>query len=171
MLPELQGGNMSTAATIAIPMGYPPGPIHAFSRGLDPQTTSHTAPTVFIVDDDIDVRQSLELLIRSQGWQPQVCDSAREFLAQPRSLVPSCMILAFSSTDSDGLEMQKKIARECAEMPVIVIADYGDTRTTVQAMKAGAVDFLLKPCSAELLVAAIRQSLVRSRASLDRCKE
>jgi FixJ family two-component response regulator len=145
--------------------------MHAHNRDLDPRTTSHAAPTVFVVDDDIYIRQSLEQLIRSQGWQPQTCDSAREFIVRPRPFVPSALILAFSSKDSNGLEVQKKIARECAEMPIVVIADYGDIPTTVQAMKAGAVDFLVKPFSDELLVAAIRQSLVRSRAALDRVME
>jgi FixJ family two-component response regulator len=162
---------MNSAATIAIPAGYVPGPMHAFSRGWDPQTTSPILPTVFIVDDDINVQQSLELLVRAQGWQAQVCDSAREFLARPRSLVPCSLILAFSSADSGGLEAQKRIARECAQMPIIVIADYADVRTTVQAMKAGADDFLVKPCSDEQLVAAMRHGLARSRAALDRSME
>lgn len=162
---------MSSAATIAITAGSAPFPTHALSRDSDPPTTSHAAPTVFLVEDDIYVRRSLELLILSQGWQPQSCDSAEEFLARPRQFVPSSLILAFSCTDSNGLEVQKRIARECAEMPIIVIADYGDIPTTVQAMKAGAVDFLVKPFSDELLVAAIRQSLVRSRAVFDRRME
>jgi FixJ family two-component response regulator len=91
-----------------------------------------------------------------------------EFLARPRPSVPSCLILAFSSTDSNGLEVQKRIAKECADTPIIIIADYGDIPTTVQAMKTGAVDFLVKPFSDELLLAAIGQSLVRSRAALER---
>jgi FixJ family two-component response regulator len=110
-------------------------------------------------------------LILSRGWQPQTCASVREFLAQLRPLVPSSLILAFSSTDSNSLEIQKRIARECTEVPIIVIADYEDIPTTVQAMKAGAVDFLIKPFSNEHLVAAIRQSLLRSRAALDRRME
>jgi FixJ family two-component response regulator len=132
---------------------------------LDPRTTS---PTVFIVDEDIYARQSLELLIRAQGWQPEACGSAQEFLAGPRPSGPSTLILAFSSADSNNLAVQRMIARECSETPIIVIADYGDIPTTVQAMKAGAVDFLVKPCSDELVVAAVRQSLVRSRAALDK---
>ncbi|WP_311732227.1 response regulator transcription factor [Silvibacterium bohemicum] len=147
-----------------------PGPIRAFRGGSDPRST-HDPRTVFVVDDDIDTRQSLELLICSQGWQPQTCGSAQEFLARGRPFVPSCLILAFSSTDSSCLEVQKRIARECAEISIIVIADYGDIPTTVQAMKAGAVDFLVKPLSEELLVAAICQSFVRSRASFDRGME
>jgi FixJ family two-component response regulator len=162
---------MSSAATLALPTGSASYPVHALGRDLASRTTSHTSPPVFVVENDNNSRQSLELLIRSQGWEPQSCDSAREFLARPRTLVPSALIFAFSSTDSNGVELQKRIARECAEIPIIVIADYEDIPTTVQAMKAGAVDFLVKPFSDEMLVAAIRQSLVRSRAALDRATE
>jgi FixJ family two-component response regulator len=159
---------MSSAATIAIPMASMPSPIHALSLDLGPQTISYDAPTVFVVDDDIYIQQALELLIRSQGWQPRIYDSAQEFLAQPRSVVPSCLILAFSSTDPNGLEVQKRLAKEFATIPIIIIADYEDIPTTVQAMRAGAADFFLKPCSDGLLMTAIRQGLARSRAALDR---
>jgi FixJ family two-component response regulator len=159
---------MSSAATIAIPTRSTPIPMPGYSDNLYPITNSHTAPTVFVIDRDILMRQSLELLILSQGWQPQTCDSVSEFLARPRPCVPSCLILAFSSTDSNGLEVQRKIAKECADTPIVVIADYGDIPTTVQAMKTGAVDFLVKPLGDELLLAAIGQSLARSRAALER---
>jgi FixJ family two-component response regulator len=162
---------MSSAATIGISMGSTPCVIPALSRDLDSLTTARTAPTVFVVDDNISALQSLEMLIRSQGWEPQACESAQEFLGRPRPVVPSVLILAFSSTDSNGLEIQKRIARECAETPIIVVTDYGDIPTTVQAMKAGAVDFLVKPFSDEMLVAAVRQSLIRSRVALDRVRE
>jgi FixJ family two-component response regulator len=145
--------------------------MHAFGRDLDLRASSQIEPTVFVVEDDIDTQQSLELLIRAQGWRSQTCDSAREFLSRPRPFVPSCLILAFSARDSNGLEVQKRIARECAEIPIIVIADYKDIPTTVQAMKAGAVDFLVKPFRDELLVAALRQGIARSRAALDRGME
>ena len=164
---------MSSAATIAISTGSTRCPVHTLRCNSDPlpPLASHIAPTVFVVDDNLLIRKSLELLILSQGWQPQICGSVREFVAQPRPFVPSSLILAFSSTDSNGLEAQKRIAKECAEIPIVVIADYEDIPTTVQAMKAGAVDFLVKPFSDELLVAAIRQSLSRSRAALERGME
>jgi FixJ family two-component response regulator len=167
---------MNAAATIAISTGNTTAPIHVFSRdlalrGLAPQTTSQTQPTVFVVDGDVYMRQGLDMLIRSQGWQPQGYSSAREFLGQARPCVPSCLILAFSTLDSNGLAIQKLIARECSETPIIIVADYEDIPTTVQAMKAGAVDFLLKPISEELLVAAIQQSLERSRATHSRGME
>ena len=162
---------MNSAAKITLPMTSIPSPMRAFGQDLDLRTSSQIEPTVFVVEDDIDTQHSLELLIRAQGWRSQTCDSAREFLSRPRPFIPSCLILAFSATDSNGLEVQKRIARECAEIPIIVIADYGDIPTTVQAIKAGAVDFLVKPFGNDLLIAAIRQSLVRSRAALDRCME
>jgi FixJ family two-component response regulator len=162
---------MSSAATVAIPTRSTPMPMPGYSDNLSPIASSHTAPTVFVVDPDVHIRQSLELLILSQGWQPHTCDSVSEFLAQPRPSVPSCLILAFSSTDSNGLEVQRKIAKECADTPIVIIADYGHIPTTVQAMKTGAVDFLVKPFGDELLLAAIGQSLTRSRAALERGME
>ena len=162
---------MSSAATIAIPTISTPGLVPAFNRDFDTRTTSSVAPMVFVVDDDIHVRQSIELLIRSRGWQPQLCRSAQEFLAQPRPCVPSTLILAFSFANSSRLEVQKQIARECPEIPIIIVTDDEDIPTTVQAMKAGAVDYLMKPLHQEPLVAAIRQSLARSRAALDQGRD
>src|SRR5579863_4126076 len=100
---------------------------------------------VFVVDDDISVRESLELLIRCEGWQPETFQSAREFLSSPRPFVPSCLILDLALPDLNGLKLQEIIARERAEMPIIFISGHGDIPTTVKAMKAGAVDFLIKP--------------------------
>ena len=162
---------MSSAATIAIAAGSTTFPIHAVSGDWGPQTTSPIVPTVFVVEDDILLRQSLERLIYSQGWQAKTCGSAQEFLALPRRSAPSCLILAFSSTESIGLEIQRTIARELAEIPIIVTADYGDIPTTVQAMKAGAIDFFVKPFNVAPLVAAIHHGLTQSRAALDRVVE
>jgi FixJ family two-component response regulator len=124
-------------------------------------------PTVFVIDEDISVQESLELLIRSEGLQPETFASPQEFLAQTRPLVPNCLILGLYLPDPNSLEVQKQIARERGEMPIIIISDYGDIPSTVQAMKAGAVDFLQKPLSHALLLSAICQSLERSRAALD----
>ncbi len=162
---------MSSAATVAIPSGTTSVPIYAFNGNLIRETMSHTTPTVFVVDEDVNIRRSLEPLIRAKGWQLRICDSVREFLVEPRPSGAVCLILAFSSNAPSSLEAQKKIASECAEMPIVVVADYEDIPTTVQAMKAGAVDFLLKPFGEELLVAAISQALARSRAALDRRTE
>jgi FixJ family two-component response regulator len=125
-------------------------------------------PIVFVADEDISTQASLELLIRSEGLQSETFASAQEFLARPRALVPNCLILAISHTDIHGLAMQQQIARERVETPIIITSSYEDTPTTVQAIKAGAVDFLLKPCSQAVLLPVIRQSLERSRLALDR---
>jgi FixJ family two-component response regulator len=140
----------------------------AFGHQLGLAAIPNLPPIVFVVDEEVSVCASLELLIRSQGWQPETFASAEEFLARPRPPVPHCMIFAISHRDGTDVEVQKQIARERIEMPIIVISSYEDTPTTVQAMKAGAVDFFLKPCNHEFLLAAVRQSLERSRFALDR---
>ena len=123
-------------------------------------------PIVFIVDDDISVRESLELLIQTEGWQPETFASAGEFLDRPRAFVPSCLVLDISLPGLNGLELQKRVAVERTDMPIIFITGYGDVPKTVQAMKAGAVEFLTKPFNDEVLLAAVRQALERSRLAL-----
>jgi FixJ family two-component response regulator len=125
-------------------------------------------PIVFVIDEDIFIRESLERLIRGEGLQSETFESAREFLAWPRPLVPSCLILALSLPDLNPLQMQKQIARERPEMPIIAISSYEDIPTTVQAMKTGAIDFLVKPFRNEVVLGAIHESLERSRLALDR---
>jgi FixJ family two-component response regulator len=125
------------------------------------------APTVFIVDDDVSVRASLELLVRSAGWHPQTFASAREFLARPPAQGPSCLLLDVALPDLNGLEVQALLGGR-TEMPIIFITGYGDVPMTVRAMKAGAVDFLTKPYDAETLLVAIRHALERSTAVLGR---
>ena len=129
---------------------------------------SHATPIVFVVDDDISVRESLELLIRSEGWQPETFESAQEFLAHPRALVPSCLVLDFSLPGLNGLELQKRVAVERTDMPIIFITGFGDVPMTVQAMKAGAVEFLTKPFGDNVLLSAIRHALDRSHSALGR---
>src|SRR6267154_884832 len=129
---------------------------------------SHATPIVFVVDDDISVRESLELLIRSEGWQPETFESAQEFLAHPRALVPSCLVLDVSLPGLNGLELQKRVAVERTDMPIIFITGYGDVPMTVQAMKAGAVEFLTKPFGDNVLLSAIRHALDRSHSALGR---
>jgi|SRR5208282_5525817 len=123
-------------------------------------------PVVFVVDDDVSVRESLELLIRTEGWKPQTFASAQEFLDHPRALIPSCLVLDVSLPGLNGLDLQKRIADERTDMPIIFITGYGDVPMTVQAMKAGAVEFLTKPFSDDALLSAIRGSLERSRIAL-----
>ena len=122
---------------------------------------------VFVVDDDVSVRESLDLLISFAGWQPETFSSAEEFLARPRVHAPSCLVLDISLPDLNGLELQKLIAADRVDMPIIFITGYGDVPTSVQAMKAGAVEFLMKPFEDEVLLSAIRQALKRSTASID----
>src|SRR5215469_7034215 len=121
---------------------------------------------VFVVDDDISVRESLELLIQNEGWQPKPFASAQAFLDCPRAAVPSCLVLDVSLPGLDGLELQKRVAVERADMPIIFITGYGDVPKSVQAMKRGAVEFLTKPFNDEVLLAAIRPALDRSRLAL-----
>lgn len=129
---------------------------------------SPATPIVFVVDDDISVRESLELLIRCEGWQPETFASAQEFLNRPRALVSSCLVLDISLPGLNGLDLQNRIAVERTDMPIIFITGHGDIPMTVQAMKAGAVEFLTKPLSDEVLLSAIRQALERSRLVLGR---
>ena len=128
---------------------------------------SQQKPIVFVVDDDISVRESLELLIKFAGWQPEMFASAGEFLARPRTSTPSCMVLDVSLPDLDGLELQKLIASERTDMPIIFITGHGDVPMTVRAMKAGAVEFLTKPFDDELLLSAIRHAIKRSASVLN----
>jgi FixJ family two-component response regulator len=125
-------------------------------------------PIVYVVDDDISVRESLELLIRCAGWQPETFSSGQEFLARPRALIPSCLVLDFSLPGLTGLEVQKRVAVERSDIPIIFITGYGDVPMTVQAMKAGAVEFLTKPFSEDAMLTGIRGALEHSRAALSR---
>jgi FixJ family two-component response regulator len=130
-----------------------------------PPATSQDKPIVFVVDDDVSVRESLELLIRFAGWQPETFASAQEFLARPRVFTPSCLVLDVSLPDLNGLDLQKLIA-DRIDMPIIFITGYGDIPMTVRAMKAGAAEFLTKPFDDEVLLGAIQQGLERSFAEL-----
>ena len=132
---------------------------------------SSPAPIVFIVDDDVSVRESLELLTRNEGWQVETFASAQKFLDRPRSYVPSCLVLDVSLPGLNGLELQERVASDRADMPIIFITGYGDIPTTVRAMKAGAVEFLTKPFSDEVLLNAIRQAHEHSRMILSRESE
>ena len=132
-----------------------------------PATKPQDKPIVFVVDDDVSVRESLELLIEFAGWKPETFASAQEFLARPRSLTPSCLVLDVSLPDLNGLELQKLIASDRIDMPIIFITGHGDVPMTVQAMKAGAVEFLTKPFDDEVLLTAIRQAIMRSTATLN----
>src|SRR5450432_1092408 len=151
--------------TERFPLLLPAGGIKYGSR------MAHAVPIVFVVDDDVSVRESLELLIRCEGWEPVIFASALEFLAHPRALVPSCLVLDISLPGLNGLDLQKQVAVERPEIPIIFITGYGDVPKTVQAMKAGAVEFLTKPFSDDVLLSAIRQALERSETALGHAAE
>jgi FixJ family two-component response regulator len=130
--------------------------------------SSRDTPIVFVVDDDISVRESLESLIRFAGWQPQMFASAQEFLSRPRVFVPSCLVLDVTLPDLNGLDLQERIATDRTDMPIIFITGHGDVPMTVRAMKAGALEFFTKPCGDEVLLSAIRQAIECSRSALRR---
>jgi FixJ family two-component response regulator len=127
---------------------------------------SDTTPIVFVVDDDISVRESLELLIQNAGWQPELFESAHDFLSRPRVFVPNCLVLDITLPGLNGLDLQRHVAVDRTDMPIIFITGYGDVPTTVQAMKAGAVEFLTKPFSDTVLLSAIQNALERSQTAL-----
>jgi len=122
------------------------------------------APVVFVVDDDVSVCESLELLIRHEGWQSETFDSAQQFLARPRCTAPCCLVLDVSLPGLNGLELQTQL-RDRTNMPIIFITGHGNVRMTVQAMKAGAVEFLTKPVEYDVMVKAIRGAITQSRAA------
>lgn len=128
---------------------------------------SQVIPVVFVVDDDISVRESLKLLIRFAGWHAELFASAQDFLAHPRPAAPSCLVLDVNLPGLNGLDLQKRIAGERADMPIIFITGYGDVPRTVQAMKAGAVEFLTKPFDDDVLLRAIENAIEHSRTALD----
>ena len=122
-------------------------------------------PVVFVVDDDVSVRESLELLILAAGWQPETFASAEDFLARPRIDGPSCLVLDVTLPNLNGLDLQKRIL-DRVDVPIIFITGYGDVPTTVRAMKAGAVEFLTKPFGDDVLLDAVGQAIERSRTAL-----
>jgi FixJ family two-component response regulator len=135
------------------------------------ESMSTGAPIVFIVDDDVSVRESLELLVVAAGWRPETFASAQDFLARPRVSVPSCLVLDVTLPGIDGLELQNQVATKRNDMPIIFITGYGDVPMSVRAMKAGAVEFLTKPFNDEVLLGAIRDAIERSRVALARASE
>lgn len=153
------------------------GPRHATCAmfyTVIPAITSHwvealsmpdSTSIVFVVDDDVSVRESLELLIKNAGWQAELFASAQDFLSRPRVTVPSCLVLDVALPGLSGLDLQQQLADRTA-MPIIFITGYGDVPMTVRAMKAGAVEFLTKPFRDDVLLNAIRGAIERSRAAL-----
>src|SRR5262249_23387590 len=149
------------------PVSYPRDVGRAGRDRNERRVAMTSKPIVFVVDDDVSIRESLLTLIDSCGWQPRLFASAKEFLAEPRVHAPSCMVLDVSLPGQSGLDLQKLVA-DRTDMPVIFLTGHGDVEMTVQAMKAGAMEFLTKPFRAEVLVGAIREALERSRTAMAR---
>lgn len=134
--------------------------------GTGSRTMTEATSIVYVVDDDISVREALEALILDAGWQPWVFASAQDFLSHPRASVPSCLVLDVSLPDLNGLDLQQQLSTDRNDMPIIFITGYGDVPMTVRAMKAGAIEFLIKPFGDEALLDAIRNAIQSSATAL-----
>jgi FixJ family two-component response regulator len=134
-------------------------------RAVETIAMPDVTPVVFVVDDDISVREALEGLVTSAGWQPETFASASDFLSRGRATAPCCLVLDVTLPGLNGLGLQQQLA-ERTEMPIIFITGHGDVPMSVRAMKAGAVEFLTKPFKDDVLLEAIRDAIERSRAAL-----
>jgi FixJ family two-component response regulator len=140
---------------------------HLFNAALGASVMADVTPTVFVVDDDVSVRESLQRMIRCEGWQPRAFASVEEFFARPPAVVPDCLIIDVSLAGLDGLSVQRRVSIECHETPIIFVTGNGDVRITVQAMKAGAFEFLTKPFRDDVMLNAIREALERSHVAFE----
>jgi len=156
---------MSSIAITKPAIEDPVYPGHVLSRRFWSPQASDNAPVVFVINDEVAEKESLEVLIRSKGWRSQTLASIHELLSQPPILAPSCLILNVSQDDSI-FESGKRLTVERPETPIILITSFADVRMAVEAMKAGAMDFFLKPFGHDVLLSAIRESLERSRMAL-----
>lgn len=145
--------------------------VRPWGRLFEVMDMSHATPVVFVVDDDPSVRCSLAALIESAEWSAKTCASAHEFLSCPAVGVPNCLVLDVGLPDLNGLELQKRVMADRADMPIIFITGYGDVPMTVRAMKAGAIEFLIKPFNDDVLLEAIGRALELSRAQSARAAE
>jgi FixJ family two-component response regulator len=155
----------ASAATTTIFETNPANIVSILEQKLDSGCKSNSVPIVFLLSSDISEQVSLKSLVAREGWRFETFESAREFLARPRPLVPSCLILGLSS-EPNRLEEQKATVRQRSEVPIIVISRYADIPTTVQAMKAGAIDFFVRPFCDETLLLRARATLERSRLAV-----
>jgi FixJ family two-component response regulator len=139
---------------------------HTLRGGLQPTLLADTPPIVFIIHDDVSVRDWLSELVRREGWRPETYASPQEFLAQSRAVVPNCLVLDFSRSGLNSLDLQERLAAERPDMPILFIAEHVDVPTAVKAMKAGAVGFFTKPFQGDLLVSSVGEALDRSRLAI-----
>lgn len=156
---------MMTNGTGTVTRPQHPEPTQIPLRSMEVDTNLDGISIVFVVEDDVSVRESLELLVQSAGWRPELFPSAQEFLSRPRPAVPCCLILDVNLPGLNGLDLQKQIA-DRVTMPIIFISGCADVPISVQAMKAGAIEFLTKPLQHDVLVTAIRNAIDRSRDAL-----
>ncbi|MGF6447656.1 response regulator transcription factor [Paraburkholderia youngii] len=140
-------------------------PCHAVERESE-SSSPHDTPVAFVVDDDVSVRESLEAMVRSAGLIPEMFACAQDFLGRPRPMVPNCLVLDVSLPELGGLDLQKLIATERTDMPIIFMTGFDEVRTAVWAMKAGAFDILTKPFDDHVLLDVIRLAIERSRAAM-----
>jgi FixJ family two-component response regulator len=122
---------------------------------------------IFVVDDDVSVRESVEALIETAGWRTKTFATALDFLNTSRDTSPGCLVLDVSLPGLSGLDLQQRLGGR-RDLPIIFITGYGDIPMSVQAMKAGAVEFLTKPFSDDVLLAAIRRAIESSSSALER---
>ena len=126
---------------------------------------------VFVVDDDLSVRESIEALLRHEEFPVTIFETAQAFLAHPKPAVPSCLVLDVHLPDLNGLDLQRRLADDGSEMPIVFLTGYGDIPMSVRAMKAGATEFLTKPFDNDVLLTAVQNALARSQASFARDSE
>src|SRR5262245_11468707 len=160
---------MSTAAATireVSPHDVAGRPVVKHAMAAEPSRVPNATPIVFVVDGDASERESLEVLISDAGWQSETFESANGLLSRPRVVVPSCLILDITLPGSNGLDLQKRFAAERPDMPIIFITRHGDVSTAVRAMKAGAVEFLMKPFNGADLLNAIHHAIERSASAL-----
>jgi FixJ family two-component response regulator len=157
---------MVPGVRVQVPAGQNMSAARVFGHDLESASNSLVKPIVFVVDGDVGVRESLDLLIRREGWKPETFASTQEFLNRPQPFVPSCIVLDVSIPGFHGIELQKQIAAERGNTPIICITSRRDVSMTVQAMKAGALEFLTKPFDDDDLLNGIREALQRSRVIL-----
>lgn len=140
--------------------------ISAMTNAALPDSGDIERPTVVVIDDDISVRESLELLIVSAGWRPLLFESAQSFLATHLASAPCCLVLDVNMPGLNGLDLQTMINMGGNRMPIIFVSGFGDVPMTVKALKGGALDFLTKPIDTLALLEAIRSALARSEEML-----
>ncbi len=132
------------------------------------QEPRHSDAIIAIVDDDPSVRKGLERLIRSVGWKSETFASAQEFLARPPAEAPSCLVLDLQLPGLSGLDLQKRMAEVGLETPIVFLTGHGNIPASVQAMKAGAIEFLTKPVDEDGLIKAIQEAIERDRRTRQR---